>query len=388
MEAKEKNLTKEKINSLIISIILCANCISLIFPVSNIIVIIMLMASVIFLVNNKFRIQISMQKIFLIMFILLFFFLSFLKKENNQNTVLFLLYFIIFGIIPLIVIKKDINIKKIYIYVTYICIITVPYIIQQKFFINSTIDKGSLMGLSYALLPGILSSSYILLKKDFTKIEKILSLIIFLIYGFVYVNIASRGAILAVVVYFFGLSFVKIFARNLKSIFYIFIIFIMIIVCLLNYTKILNWAQNILESMNIHVYALDKFERLMEDDDVNILNGRDTIYKIAMKDIQEHLIMGNGIATFYDIHGGHPHNLFIQILYEMGIIPFIASIVFILRILYEILNNKEKEVREFIVLLVSVSLVQLMFLSSFWIVQNFWLLLGYILELVKKGEEK
>ena len=215
MIAKEKNLKKEKINSLIISIIICANCISLIFPISNIIVIIMILAGIIFLINNKFKVEFLTQKILLIMFIVLFFLFSFLRKENNQNTMLFFLYFVVFGIIPLISINKDIRIEKIYKYIVYISFIIIPYIIQQNFFINSTMDKGSLMGLSYALLPGIISSSYVIIKKDFNKLEKIVSLIVFLIYLIVYINVASRGAILAILIYFFGLSFVKIFNKNL-----------------------------------------------------------------------------------------------------------------------------------------------------------------------------
>ena len=378
MISKEKILTKGNINSLIIAVIICANAISLIFPIDNIIVLIMCIAALIFLINNNFKLHISIKKIVLIMCIMLYFLVSFLLKQNNNNTILFLMYFIVFGIIPIIIIKKEIEIKKIYICIVYLSILIIPYILTQNFFINSTIESGNLMGLSYALLPGILASSYCILNCEFSKKQKIISAIIFIIYTLVYINIASRGAVLSVVAYYLGLFLIKVYEKKLKSILYIIIVFLTVALCIINYQKILTVLQEGLELINIDFKAIDKMERLMEDEDINFLNGRDVIYEIAINEIKEHPIIGNGIATFYDLYGGHPHNLFIQIFYETGIIPFLFSLILIIKILYELLNSKNKELKEFIIFLVSASLVQLMFSSTFWINQNFWLLVGYI----------
>jgi len=133
----------------------------------------------------------------------------------------------------------------------------------------------------------------------------------------------------------------------------------------------------ILEAISQHfdIYFINKMLSALEAQDA--LNGRDSIYKETLNGIINSPIWGNGISHFGDFSGGYPHNLFLQLMYEGGLILLIPFIILILRsIKIMLFRNIKIEIRIFVIFLFCTSVMQLLFSSTYWESQIFWFLIG------------
>ncbi len=87
-----------------------------------------------------------------------------------------------------------------------------------------------------------------------------------------------------------------------------------------------------------NAYVASFLDRFMTDD---LLTGRDTIYKSLIDDFKEcNILIGRGTAAAYAIADRGAHNIYLQVLYDHGILFSIPYYVFLLFNYYKAFKNK------------------------------------------------
>lgn len=145
----------------------------------------------------------------------------------------------------------------------------------------------------------------VLLNKEYKKTN----LILFVIGMVALFLTGKRGMLLYVIFSIIFISFYLINKdkkNNLKYLLMLAIIILVAYIVLLNIPE----AQNILEKMQL----------LEENGDV--LNGRDVLWNKSMNIFKDNKILGIGIGTVQNLIGDYSHNVYIQLLAEIGIIGF------------------------------------------------------------------
>ena len=104
-------------------------------------------------------------------------------------------------------------------------------------------------------------------------------------------------------------------------------------------------------------------------------NGRFDLWKNAVDLFLESPLLGHGVGFFEKVNDSYyPHQFFLQVLCEFGII---GSIIFLMPLFYKVRNIFRNEMSQGIILYSAYfiySFTQLMFSSSYWITPIFWFL--------------
>ena len=226
----------------------------------------------------------------------------------------------------------------------------------------------------YNIIPCIVVSvNYLFSGKNF--IIKILSIVSLFMYFPMFILHTPRGAVVtiifAIIVFIIqkllttGVSRKKIVVYGIVTIIFLAIIF----------EIILSYLQNIADLFELHWLAKFVFE-----DDVS--NGRTPLYQIALDEFMQSPIWGNGIASFDNYSGGYPHNLFLQMLCETGILMFIPVSLLVYKAFMIMILRKESAIDyRLITFLFIISIIQLSFSSHFWMRQQFWMLIWMMLSM-------
>ena len=108
--------------------------------------------------------------------------------------------------------------------------------------------------------------------------------------------------------------------------------------------------------------------------------GRDILYKKAAVGIVDSPIWGHGIGSFDNYSGAYPHNIFLQLMYEGGIILTIPLLILLIKGFMSLFSFKyQQPYRNFLLLLFCSGVIEL-FLSSFlWMSICLWLFYGQVL---------
>jgi len=138
----------------------------------------------------------------------------------------------------------------------------------------------------------------------------------------------------------------------------------------------LQFVESIPVIRDLSAITIDKALLLIDTD--NILNGRQELYNNAIEMFKNNVVLGNGIGSFDLSNFTYPHNLFLQIASESGVLLLIPTAYILGYGLMLCLRNRDKSHAIFVLFLFSISIPKLLFSSSFWIDQRFWLLIGYL----------
>lgn len=385
---------KKNLDNLIISLICCIPMISFILNIDNIIPCILSILLLITIIYKKFKInhKILSDKVLLFYFILfaIFILINLLAFGFQSYSIIRVLYFCIYGIIPMLIIyiiyktKSDINISKIFQYINFLYAIMSLFIYNIDFWKFNPQER---MTISYYILPIFISVffDFILNRKDNLK-KIIIKVIIYLIVFFPYINFSihfmSRGAILSIFICIY-LTFIST-QSNSKKIKIICTSLVILVFLLFFGIYILEFIHNFLTSIGISFSFIEKNLRLLQEHSID--NGRNIIYKNALIGIISHPITGNGIGNFEGIFGTYPHNFVLQSWYEGGIlfmilttVPIIYSIV---RILFD--NKISKNIKYFFIFIFSLSIIRLLLSFEYWKELFYWFYLFMSLLLIQK----
>lgn len=379
MENKISHLLRQKsINSIGLAIFLCANPLSWIYSVNNIIVFISLFSLILLLINNSIYIFYN-KKIWIIFFILLLFLTSY-TFSNNLDVETFRLYFlsfITFGITGLLYSSCKIDYNIFFISVFVIAIITLPSLmnVDQRDFATKSDGPGYWMGISYGSLRLFLACIpvWFILKNRWFKYPLIIPVLI--TYLLFYFNLGTRGAVLAILI--FLISYIFITSKMLSNRLVVFLLLIVGVVYVYFIDIILFLQQSLLQ-VDYTISALDKIIRLSNNAN-DISNGRTLIWNTALEDIHSNPL-GYGISAFEHKIGRYPHNFLIQILHEGGLV-YLLLILYVFNLFYKKLISKDwiQIDKIFLIYLLTAGIVELIFSSVYWRSMFFWYFIGLVL---------
>lgn len=236
-------------------------------------------------------------------------------------------------------------------------------------------DKLYLMGLGYSLLIFVmfLLNDVISQKNIWSAISAIF-MILFL-FGY-----ASRGILICIFAFFFFFMYKNIiFNKNRKeSIFMIMLLFIIYLVR----ENIINGIFNLFERLNIYSRTLYS----LKNGTISQTSGRDIIYSKLWEDFSRKPFKIRGINADYNLVGIYSHNIFLELLYEFGIIFGFIIIIIIIYSIFKSLHMDFGYNKNIILLsLLSVWLPYLLISSSLWVTPHFWLFIGLIINSKEKG---
>lgn len=296
-----------------------------------------------------------------------------------------LMNFIILGIPFLSLSYYQLRYKRILEYLVLLGLVMTPLNIKECLleYISLNSDDSQMVS-SYNILFFIIPSAIICFYntnkwiKLFAIAEVLLGLLFLILFG-------SKGAVLAI---FLGCFLVFVYRKNRSvKILSLKTIITTISVCLLfsNLDGILTYTNDMLNRYGIVSSAIPELLAKISSNDIDqITSGRNVIYTQTIKEISHSPIWGYGIASFDNYSGNYPHNLFLQLLYEGGIIVCFPYTLLFFMLLNQLNSNKTPlEKRYFIIFIFSAGLVRLMLSYSFWESQLFWFSIGIVLKNLK-----
>lgn len=247
------------------------------------------------------------------------------------------------------------------------------------------------MALSYAFLPAVIISLYAFFvdRKMLHLLNASYSITMIFIGG-------SRGPILCIcsfVIMFLiaNLKKHKLLTFSISTITVLFVIF---------WENILVFLIQIFRKYGLTSRTLIK----LYAGTITSLTGRDFIQSIVKDLITENPLMGVGIGVeritiynkiyvgrgMYDkLSTSYPHNLFLEILVQFGVIIGGVLIIYILYNLFTAILKGNNDERNLVIIFIGIALMQLMVSSTYLQSQYFFYLLGIAITLVKgKGHKK
>lgn len=370
------NTTVININSVLIAIYLSLTCVVSIIDsfiaIPKISVIISMGIVVLTIICNK-NIYINIYDIFIYMTFLFILFVSLII--NGDSCLVYLMNFITFATTALIltnvkfdcriVIRSSIIIYALYIFFFFIRIKT-SYLSSENYDVIQ-------MGLAYSFVPGILWAFTLILFPKLCHNNIILSRVValFIFLGSLYVVLfitITRGAVLIAIT---GCIFLSMFrlSRKSKRLFVAFVS-ILLVVVFIKFDSLFNTLLSI--SANSDVGALSKLYLMSEKGDIG--NGRSILFNSAFDIIKKSPFCGMGVGYFEKYNNIYVHQLILQILCEIGIIGLIFFIIPLLNKVGFVLKSRANLVSIIMVILISSTLLMLMFSNVYWLLPNFWFL--------------
>lgn len=386
----------ESTNSLMIALIICANFIALTLDTlgiasSGIVPIVFGFSLVVAIGNSiiaKAKLKISRKSISLFVYILIAFALSVAYSGFDGAAFEYLIMFTAYGGLIFFITLMEFDSYKV---IKYVMIIGILFLINPlKIAGYSAVDNSAAgqisMGASYAFFPCVVAA--ILHFFYYRKRTGILITFGYLANAallFLLLKEATRGVLLSLVLLCFYIFFAKIggkFTRTRKLKLFGISVFLVVgcILLLVNLESILLETYNFMDTMGFEVSSVIKTYGLVKSEGIaGVLNGRGQIYVHAFEMIKSSPIWGSGIGAYYDLYGTYPHNLFLQMFVEGGLLLLIPISVVIFQSLFKLIKavmHKVKSDRnQLLILLFIVAIPRLMLSSYLWREQTFWLLI-------------
>lgn len=322
------------------------------------------------IINNKLDLYFK-NVIFIIPFII-FNLLSYLKFgiTSYQNESFF--KFVAYAMIGIFIADKKVCFRKVFEYMVIIGILIMP----QMYNVTPEDDATIKMTFSYSVIPVVISSIVIVLQDGFKHIKSILAYINILIYCIYILPISSRGPIIEIIIFLSGYFIIKN-KRKIGKITFLLIDIVLSLIFIINFEKIIYKFQELFLKLNIKMNFIDKLVYLIDKNDLG--NGRDVLYELAIEGIELNPLFGRGVSS-YKIYTGqdYPHNIFLQVSYEMGIVVCILLMCYLIMVGWKIIFTEgkiDKNVKLFLWFLLSFNMVHLNLSSNFWFESKFWLLI-------------
>ncbi len=381
LDLTPSRISKADINNFTAFLIICANPIAWVGKGGVLPIICILCLLLLFFVNRRFTIP----TFALALFSVIFFLISFSLKENFDNSYFQNYYttFFSLGLTAFLCGQMPICENKLIKLIGIFSFVYFPFIltIDMGNVEVDSIDYGKWMGISYGILR-LLNSLIIIAIFSNIKLLRLMGIFGALAYLSFLVVYGSRGTLVSIFILVFFLFIIKNDYTK-KTVLKISCLCILPLSLTIIYFKdILFFLDNISSKFGIHIFFVEKMIRLIESGN-SLSSGRDTLTNQALEGIMQSPFIGNGIATFEPYNSGYVHNIFLQVFYELGIIPFILLICLLgYSINYILTNSHSKERRIFMTFLISAGVIELLFSSSLWLSQIFWFFTGYTIRII------
>ena len=305
--------------------------------------------------------------------ILVAFLFSSLKYGNTSDFEKYLMFFLCVGFFGMTIsnVKIDITILIKSIFISSILFVPYMYTINLGDNRYESVDYGRWLAVTYGLLGFININIFVLLYAR-NKYFRFVSFICLCCYLNFYAKYGTRGAIVSVILYSVILIFIK-YRLSIKKV----IVYMVLLTTIFSvfFYQILNIVIKLLELLNLRIYALEKIIYLESSD---LSNGRGDLIREAFNKIVESPLYGNGISSYEAVHGQYVHNVFVQVMYEFGLIGIIPLLYVIYKSLKNIVDDKVNiDIRLLQSYLFCCGIVELFFSSTFWSSNIFWVFIGF-----------
>lgn len=204
------------------------------------------------------------------------------------------------------------------------------------------------MGISYALMPGILASVVYCLNFSGKKYHGILKIIISIAIALNLYNLSvilqygSRGVIISVLTCAFSFFLIYHEKHSIRINKRVIIIIALLMLVVISWREIFFCILEISNFLNIKLQIIDKSIRLYEAGSIS--NGRDAILSLAIDGILDKPLMGHGMGMFFENTGYvYPHNFAIQMLYDGGVFLFSMMMICIFISIYHYFSNANND---------------------------------------------
>ncbi len=202
--------------------------------------------------------------------------------------------------------------------------------------------------------------------------KNLIYMMVFLISFLELMIYGARGAILCFVIFFF-LNRVLV---QKEQVILNFLIIAAVAFVILNLSRFLDLAEMLVGLAGINSRPINKMRMLVEGGFAYASAGRSQIYASTIEVIKEHFIFGEIIDASND--DPYAHNLFLQVLRDLGIVGFIPLITMLVVIVAYIANgHHDRKKRMVLLLLFSIGVGRLLFSSTLWRRPEFWMMLYY-----------
>lgn len=364
------------INSWIVALLICSTCIAVVIPSQGIVVLtnIVLFGAMIVLNIRHYSLRKYAPSLVMATLLLVLFMINILIHSQPLVTD-YLLHFICFGIPLLFIPLQYVDFDKVIRNVAIAAIIFLPFFLTHDYGYSATggdagSDDGELMTASYRVLPLILAA-FLTSMKETRKVWKWGFSILGIIYFAFLMVIGSRGAILSVLV-FFVLLFISRAKSKAGKITLSGLTVILATVLITWFDKMIEWLYDKTEAFGLSLLAISRLY-FKTTQGGNMDSGRGDLIAEALRDFGESPIWGKGIASFQNF-SGYPHNLFVQMLQEGGLILFIPfAIIFYIGLKDLVLGDRKSIYYRALLFTFCGGVMQLMFSNYFWTSSIFWL---------------
>lgn len=182
--------------------------------------------------------------------------------------------------------------------------------------------------------------------------------------------IGSRGGLLIIALFVFFATLTSNGIPVSKKVLFI----LAIILFLFTYQYIFSFIYNLLSSKGIESRTL----KLLSDD-IGHLSGRDAIFSEYLNEIYENPFKFRGISYGMAEFKTYPHQIFIELIYQLGFIGILASIVIIFTILKSLFIKKHITLfdQKVELLFICTGVFSLLVSNTLWKSITFWLWIGY-----------
>ena len=194
----------------------------------------------------------------------------------------------------------------------------------------------------------------------------------------------SRGALLCVVVYFI-LYILRGNIRIFKKILYTFSITILTSIIYVNALQILQSLNRKLLNYGIHSRTID----YVINGTIMDSSGRDIIRTNAIYYIESNNIFGLGLYGDRVVLNTYPHDVFLEVLMQFGLIVGGVLILLFIILILKVLFTKKIDIcwREFALVLLSFSLVYKCLSGSYLNDPDFWMMIGFLNKTVSTNKK-
>jgi len=382
MVSSKLNNRRKNINGFGLAILLCANPLSWIFPVNNIIVYYSLISLIIVLFNNPITSFIN-SKLWVILGVLTLFTSSYLFANIDQR--LFFLYFysfLTFGVTGLLYSNVQFSFSALFKTIFGIAVLSVPGIYREATTDYSRMGdmSGVWMGVSQGALRLVLGIIVVIPLLN-SRIFKYISFATILVYSSFFIAYGNRGSFLALILFliFLGLNGAK--KLNVKN-----FVLLALLGGLLSFffIDVIQLIIDFFLVFDIEIGALEKiirFDRLGKE----LTNGRNLIWEKALVDIVDNPIYGHGVSAFINKYGVYPHNFLLEMFFEGGLI-YLTPVLWVFYRFFKLLfsNDISSEEKKILVFIFCAGIMEVAFSNVYWRNMFFWFFIGYTLNLKKK----
>lgn len=337
------------------------------FGISKIIVSMVILLLVLFDLQSGFKISITRGSFLVSLFIYGIFVLSFMQFDYLYTQPYFL-HFILYSFFAFFSVQRNINFYKLMECLAIILFLSLPVAFNVK---EKTI--GHLLGVSYSMLIGYLVSLfYLFLNKRKTSLFLyFICMINIVVCSFFYLLYGNRGAVLMIMLYLFLKWFLK-YSVNLYGRIIQFISLSVLLIAGYNWLSVLSWINSAMRVIGINVHAFEKTLNLLSSNQ-NLDSGRNYLISKMFSQVNvNELIVGKGIGYVESVLETYSHNLFIQSIFEGGLL-FLFIFIFVMVTLFKLVQ-RNNGTSEFLLIGIVGVFGQLMLSSVYWFNPIFWFL--------------